>query len=70
MSAKFPRGGGAGPFLARSLNRLRTDSTLPKPMGGLNAFNWYQLFALYSDTVEVQKILVSPTSLDIILSNK
>ena len=26
MSAKFPRGGGAGPFLARSLHLLADDS--------------------------------------------
>ena len=26
MSAKFPRGGGAGPFLARSLNSLHQES--------------------------------------------
>ena len=27
----------------------------PKPPGGLNAFYWYQIFALDSAVVEVQK---------------
>ena len=33
-------------------HRLRTDS-LPKPPRGLNAFYWYQIFALDSAVVEV-----------------
>ena len=27
----------------------------PKPLGSLNAFYWYQIFALYSAVVEAQK---------------
>ena len=29
----------------------------PKPLGGLNAFYWYQIFALDSAVVEAQKML-------------
>ena len=48
MSAKFPRGGGAGPFLARSLHRIHCiryyfdiilDSGTKRPLKfGLNRF--------------------------------
>ena len=31
----------------------------PKPLRGLNAFYWYQIFALDSAVVEVQKMLSS-----------
>ena len=31
----------------------------PKPPGGLNAFYWYQIFALDSAVVEVQEVLSS-----------
>ena len=31
----------------------------PKPPGGLNAFYWYQIFALDSAVVEVQEIISS-----------
>ena len=31
----------------------------PKPLGGLNAFYWYQIFALDSAVVEVQEIFRS-----------
>ena len=31
----------------------------PKPLGGLNAFYWYQIFALDSAVVEAQKMLSS-----------
>ena len=31
----------------------------PKPPGGLNAFYWYQIFALDSAVVEVQEIVSS-----------
>ena len=31
----------------------------PKPLWGLNAFNWYQIFALDSAVVEVQEMLSS-----------
>ena len=31
----------------------------PKPMGGLNAFYWYQIFALDSAVVEVQEMFRS-----------
>ena len=31
----------------------------PKPPGGLNAFNWYQIFALDSAVVEVQEMFSS-----------
>ena len=29
----------------------------PKPLGGLNAFYWYQIFTLDSAVVEVQEML-------------
>ena len=31
----------------------------PKPLGGLNAFYWYQIFALDSAVVEVQEMFSS-----------
>ena len=31
----------------------------PKPPGGLNAFYWYQIFALHSAVVEVQEMFSS-----------
>ena len=31
----------------------------PKPPGGLNAFYWYQIFALDSAVVEVQEMFIS-----------
>ena len=31
----------------------------PKPSGGLNAFHWYQIFALDSAVVEVQEMFSS-----------
>ena len=31
----------------------------PKPSGGLNAFYWYQIFALDSAVVEVQEMISS-----------
>ena len=31
----------------------------PKPLGGLNAFYWYQIFALDSAVVEVQEMISS-----------
>ena len=31
----------------------------PKPLGGLNSFYWYQIFALDSAVVEAQKMLSS-----------
>ena len=31
----------------------------PKPSGGLNAFYWYQIFALASAVVEVQEMVGS-----------
>ena len=36
-------------------HRLRTDSSLSH-RGGLNAFYWYQIFALDSAVVEVQEM--------------
>ena len=38
--------------------RLRTGQQ-PKPPGGLNAFYWYQIFALDSAVVEVQEMFSS-----------
>ena len=35
----------------------------PKPPGGLNAFDWYQIFALDSAVVEVQEKFSSHGSL-------
>ena len=46
-----------------------TTEQLPKngqqsnPLGALNAFYWYQFFALYSAVVEVQEITSSHRSL-------
>ena len=28
----------------------------PKPLGGLNAYYWYKIFALYSAVVEAQNV--------------
>ena len=39
--------------------RLRTDSSLTNGEGGLNAFYWYQIFALDSAVVEVQEMFSS-----------
>ena len=39
-------------------HRLRTDSSLSH-QGGLNAFYWYQIFALDSAVVEVQEMFSS-----------
>ena len=40
-------------------HRLRTDSSLSHRGGGLNAFYWYQIFALDSAVVEVQEMFSS-----------
>ena len=40
-------------------HRLRTDSSLSHGGGGLNAFYWYQIFALDSAVVEVQEMFSS-----------
>ena len=46
----------------QKVNNNRTtalERTKPKPPGGLNAFYWYQIFALDSAVVEVQEIFSS-----------
>ena len=41
----------------------------PKPPGGLNAFYWYQIFALDSAVVEVQEVLkLAPTKTRLLVS--
>ena len=41
-----------------SINKTITlERTAVKATGGLNAFYWYQIFALYSAVVEAQKIV-------------
>ena len=42
----------------QQIHRLRTDSSLSH-RGGLNAFYWYQIFALDSAVVEVQEMISS-----------
>ena len=40
-------------------HRLRADSSLNHQGGALNAFYWYQIFALDSAVVEVQEMFSS-----------
>ena len=43
----------------------------PKPLGGLNAFYWYQIFALDSAVVEVQEyFLMSSIKVEVKLLKK
>ena len=48
---------------SKSSHRLRTDSSVSHRGGGggggLNTFYWYQIFALDSAVVEVQKLFSS-----------
>ena len=40
----------------------------PRPLGGLNAFYWYQIFALDSAIVETHKMLSSYGGLNLTIS--
>ena len=48
-----------GVTINKKVNNSRTtalERKQPKPPGGLNAFYWYQIFALDSAVVEVQEM--------------
>ena len=51
-----------GVTINKKVNNNRTtalERQQPKPPGGLNAFYWYQIFALDSAVVEVQEMFSS-----------
>ena len=47
----------------QQIHRLKTDTAKATGWGGLNAFYWYQIFALDSAVVDVQKMFSSHGSL-------